>query len=496
LKNSDAYKQVFSGYEQWNVVQKLRYKPTEHIDLQYSFYYGGTGTAPRYDRLIEYRNGKLRFAEWNYGPMLWRMHTVSAGFTKPTALYDEAKLIVGYQNYEESRIDRQRNNPNRRTQAEQVEVWSANLDANKALKKGELFYGAEALSNLVGSTANSTNINTGVAVPVATRYPDGSTWKSIGAYASYKLNFHPKFTLSSGLRYNYSEVHSTFSKEFFPYPFDEANLKDGAFTGNLGLVYRPAAGWQLNAIAATGFRVPNIDDMGKLFESAPRQVTVPNPDLQSEYAWNFEVGVVRQKQGKYRMEINGFHTILDNAIVRRPYSINGQDSIFFDGAMSQVFALQNVGKATVWGMQALFEVWMQKGLSAFVMANYITGKETDDVKNEQVPLRHAPPFYGSAGIRFERNKFRAEINGQCNAEVSADQLAPSEQAKVFIYATDENGQPYSPAWYTVNAKASYRFGDMLVSAGLENITNQRYRPYSSGIVAPGINFILSARYAF
>jgi len=29
-----------------------------------------------------------------------------------------------------------------------------------------------------------------------------------------------------------------------------------------------------------------------------------------------------------------------------------------------------------------------------------------------------------------------------------------------------------------------------VSAGLENITDQRYRPYSSGMVAGGRNFII------
>ena len=36
------------------------------------FYICKTGNAPRYDRLIQYRNGKLRFAEWYYGPMIWR----------------------------------------------------------------------------------------------------------------------------------------------------------------------------------------------------------------------------------------------------------------------------------------------------------------------------------------------------------------------------------------------------------------------------------------
>ncbi|MFT7154314.1 MAG: hemoglobin/transferrin/lactoferrin receptor protein, partial [Alteromonas macleodii] len=32
--------------------------------------------------------------------------------------------------------------------------------------------------------------------------------------------------------------------------------------------------------------------------------------------------------------------------------------------------------------------------------------------------------------------------------------------------------------------------------GVENISDQRYRPYSSGIVAPGRNFILSLKARF
>lgn len=76
IKNSDPRIQRFSGYDQLNFLQKVRFKPSKQIDMQYSFIYAGTGDAPRYDRLIQYRQGKLRFAEWYYGPMLWRMHNL------------------------------------------------------------------------------------------------------------------------------------------------------------------------------------------------------------------------------------------------------------------------------------------------------------------------------------------------------------------------------------------------------------------------------------
>lgn len=493
VKNADPRRQVFSGYEQWNTVQKVRFRPSDKLDLQYSFYYSGTGTTPRYDRLIEYRNNALRFAEWNYGPMLWRMHTLQATLLQKNALFDAAKLVVGYQLYEESRIDRQRNNLNRRTQLEKVRMYTANFDANKALGKGELFYGLEAVLNEVNSVASSQNINTGATTEVATRYPNGSTWNSYGAYASYRVNLQPKLTLTSGLRYNAAQVRASFNSRFFPFPYQNARINDGALTGNLGLVYRPAKAWQLNANVSTGFRVPNIDDIGKLFESTPGNLTVPNPNLRSEYAWNFETGVLYQLPQKLKLELTGFYTLLDNAIVRRPFQFNGRDSIVYDNVLSRVEALQNVGRANVWGLQALAEVWLSRRISVFSMANYITGRETDDVKNEQVPLRHAPPFYGSSGARYQHGAWRAEVNAQYHGEISNENMAPTELAKPFIYARDAQGRLYCPGWYTLNLRASYQWKNSTLTLGWENMTNQRYRTYSSGIVAPGSNLVLQLR---
>jgi hemoglobin/transferrin/lactoferrin receptor protein len=495
LKNSDTRIQRFSGYNQWNFLQKVRFKPNDHLDLQYSFTYAGTSDAPRYDRLIEYRQGKLRFAEWYYGPMLWRMHNLQLLNRKKTPFYDDMRITVAYQNYEESRNDRQRANSIRTTQTEKVNALSINIDAVKKAGKGQLFYGLEYVYNKVGSAGKRTNISSGAVTPFASRYPDGSTWSASSFYTSYKINLHQKLTFTSGLRFSYNTLNASFDTTFIRFPYQKAEIKDGAVTGNAGLVYRPADTWQLNTNISTGYRMPNVDDIGKLFESAPGNVTVPNPDLKPEYAWNFETGLVKTISGKFRMELNGFHTILNDAIVRRPAIFNGQDSIDFGGVKSRVEALQNVAKATVWGFQASIEIFFAKNLSLQSHANCIGGKETDDVKNEQVPLRHAPPFYGSTFLKYRKNKFYAEVSAVYNSQVENKDLAPSEQVKTNIYATDANGKPYSPGWYTLNLRVSYQLTkSFMLSTNWENITNQRYRPYSSGIAAPGSNFIASVRY--
>ncbi|HQZ51431.1 MAG TPA: TonB-dependent receptor, partial [Chitinophagaceae bacterium] len=441
VQNSNPRIQRFSGYDQTNFLQKIRFKPNENWDLQYSFTYAKTGDAPRYDRLIQYRNGALRFAEWYYGPMKWNMHNLQILHSKKTNIYDDARLTVAYQDYEESRIDRTRNNNNRNRQVELVDAINANWDATKSVGKGEIFYGLEYVHNKVGSFGERINISTNVVTPMISRYPNGSTWNTAGVYGSYKVNLHPKVTLTTGLRYSYNTLNATFDTTFIKFPFMNAEIKDGALTGNAGLVFRPAEGWQLNGNVSTGYRMPNVDDIGKLFESVPGNVSVPNPDLIPEYAWNFELGIIKNIPNKFRIELNAFHTILDNAIVRRFSTFNGQDSILFNGILSQVEALQNVGKATVSGFQISSEFFLTRALSLQTHANWITGKETDDTKNEQVPLRHAPPFYGSTTLRYKIEKLFIEASAQYNSKIENEDLAPSEQAKTDIYAKDANGKP-------------------------------------------------------
>lgn len=497
IVNPNGSIQRFSGYQQVNYLGKLRYKVSETLDLQYAFNYAATSDAARYDRLIQYQNNQLRFAEWNFGPMLWRLHSLSAVHKAKFKFYDEARYLIAYQNYEESRIERSRTDLNRIKQQENVDAISINWDGLKKLKTSELFYGLEHVYNKVGSVGLSTNISTNISNGTVSRYPNGSTWSTTGAYFSYKQNFLTKFTFVTGLRYSYNRLNARFDTTYIKFPYQNANLKEGALTGSAGFVYRPEEGWQLSTNLSTGYRMPNVDDIGKFFESAPGNITVPNPDLASEYAWNFELGISKSIPNKLKLELNGFHTILDNAIVRRPATFNGKDSIVFANTLSKVEALQNVARATVWGIQASGEYYFVPTLSLQVHANWVAGKETDDNKNEKVALRHAPPFYGTAFLRYRNKGLFLEFSANYNASVENKDLAPVEQAKKEIYAKDKNGKPYSPAWTTINIKSSYQLTtNILITAGWENMTNQRYRPYSSGIVAAGSNIILSVRVGF
>lgn len=497
IENDDPKKQVQTGYEQYNVMQKFRYTPNNNWDLNYGFHYSTTSDVPRYDRLLRYRDETLRSAEWYYGPQTWVMNMLSVEHKSEKGFYNNAKINLAYQFFEESRHDRDFGSAERIDQAEKVNVYSANLDFLKTISsKGTLYYGIETLFNKINSTGEITNIEDGTAEEFSSRYPDGSTWNSYAAYASYEYRPVSKVTIQGGLRYNYISSKSKFNSQFYDFPFTEANIETGALTGNLGVKYRPANSTELRLVFSTGFRAPNIDDIGKIFESEPGSVVIPNPDLEDEYAYNGEIGITQRFGNIAKIDISAFYTDLKNALVRRDYTLNGQDSIIYSGELSQVQAIQNAAKAYAYGVEANLEVYFTKQFMLRSSVNYQKGEEELD-NGDEAPLRHIAPLLVKAGIQYQNKKFRTELYVNYNDEISNEDLAPSEQEKDYIYAIDSEGKPYSPSWYTLNLKGIYDVNSSLsVSAGWENITNQRYRPYSSGIVAAGSNLILAVRYNF
>ena len=496
VTSDDRRVQRPSGYSQINMMQKIRFRPDERWEFQYGFHYSVTSDYDRYDRHIRYRDGMPRYGEWRYGPQKWMMNQLSVTHDADRKLYDRVTLRLAQQSFEESRISRDFNHPGRETRIEQVDAWSANIDFNRAMGTGgKLFYGLEAVYDDVTSEGINENIVTGISSPGPARYPQ-SSWASYAVYLTGQWKAADQLTLQSGLRYNRFTLHAEFDTTFYPFPFTMADMNHGALTGSLGFVWRPGNQWVVSANASTAFRSPNVDDMGKVFDSEPGSVVVPNPDLEAEYAWNSDVGVVKVFGEVVKADLTGYYTILNNALVRRDYVLNGMDSIMYDGEMSRVQAIQNAAVAHVYGLQAGLEVKLPSGFGFSSDINWQRGTEEQD-DGTISPSRHAPPLFGITRLTYRSSGLQMQLYAVYSGEKSYDEMPEEEKGKDYMYATDDNGNPYSPAWYTLNFKAGYQLtGRLFLTAGVENLTDRRYRPYSSGIAAAGRNFILSLRANF
>ncbi|MEK6476845.1 TonB-dependent receptor [Catalinimonas sp. 4WD22] len=492
VNNPDVNVQVPSGYSQLDLMQKLSYRLTDKTDLVYNFLYSNTSDIPRYDRLIVYNDDGLpEDAEWYYGPQKWMMHSLKSRFYQKNLFFDEAKLTLAYQEFEESRNDRGFQNSRLRSRTENVNAYTFNFDADKVFNQlHHLFYGAEIVHNTVASEGFRKNLNTGETEPTSTRYPDGgSDYSTAAVYVNHKWNFDPRFTLNTGLRYSRVWLTSRFTENsFYDFPYDEINLNTGALSGSTGLVFRPTESWQLNFLLSSGFRAPNVDDVGKVFDSEPGNVVVPNPNLGPEYSYNAEFGASKRVGDKFRIEGVVYYSWLHDAMVRRNFSFNGMDSIHYDGELSRVQAIVNAGEAYVFGLSMNAAYTIVPALALQSTLTYTKGRDLE----EDAALRHAAPLFGSTELSYQKGKFRGEFNVRYNGAIAYDDLAPSEQNKPYMYTEDG-----TLAWYTLNLMGSYQLNQYLqISGGLENILDKHYWPYSSGIAAPGRNFILSLRTTF
>lgn len=494
--NDKPNKQLYSGYQQLSFISKVKQQFSKHIDWTLSFYVTQTNNVPRYDRLLQYSGDVLKYAEWYYRPQQWLMNSLEMNFNKRTKMYDHASFRAAYQNVREGRNDRKYQDDWLKKRDESVNIFSFNADFDKSLKWNNfIFYGIEFVYNDVSSKGISENIRTGDTKYASSRYPDSTNkYYLAGGYFSYKKNYTDiPLTLQAGLRFSYVNLRSTFSKEMSEQlSYSTIGINDGALSGSAGLTYRPGR-WQLKLNLASGFRAPNLDDMAKIFDSEPGNVVVPNEDLKSEYLYNIDAGFIYNYQGNISVELTGFYSYLVNAMVRRDFQINGQDSIMYDGEMSKVQAIVNAGSATIYGATFIFNAKFLQFLRFNSTLSYIKG--TDDEGNA---LRHAPPLYGASTLSFDRNKLRLGLSAVYNAEITNENLAPSERdSKAYLYATDSNGNAYAPGWWTLDFKGSYKVTEaFLVTFGIENILDYRYRPYSSGITAAGRNFIAAFRFSF
>lgn len=493
LNNRIPEKQIYTGYSQFNILGKIRFRPNEKLDFIVSAHHSQTSDIPRYDRLIEYSNQMLKSAEWYYGPQKWTLVSGQFQYINKHTLFDKVNLLAGYQKYTESRHDRKLNNNWRGNREENLNIFSVNLDFGKVLdKKNEIFYGVETYSNKIYSNGNSVDLLNNKNVNISSRYPDGSSYKSLAGYYSFKYNLNKKFIFQAGSRFTVTQMEGDFDRNFYDFPFPGFDIVNSAFNGNLGIVWHPTKEWQINIHSSTGFRSPNIDDVAKVFDSEPGNVIVPNPDLKPEYARNLELTIIRNYTGKARIEITGFYTWLKNAMVRRDFTINGLDSIEYDGELSKVEALVNAESATIWGANFTFEYLFNNKFRTRNDLTLTTGKDSDGL-----PMRHVPPTFGSSHLIFESQKMFFDFYLNYNGRIDYEQLAPSEKDKPHLYIPDVNGHPYSPAWWTINIKSNYTLNRKItLGGGIENILNKRYRPYSSGMVAPGINYVFSGTVKF
>ncbi len=492
VQNSDRNNQRGSGFNLLNLTGKVGLKTGETSELVYGAYYSTTSDIPRYDRLnlMEEDSDSLVYAEWYYGPQKWMMHSLSYTLFRPTSLYNQAKVTAAYQNYEESRNDRRFGNPSLRTNSEQVDLYTLSIDFDKEFSKSSLFYGYDFFYNHVKSDGIRKDIETGDVTPTSSRYPNqGSQYYTSALYGNYVYRYDNRWTINAGMRLSAVNLNAkTNDNSASNLLLEDLSIANQALNGMAGLVYKPTDRSTWNLLFSSGFRAPNVDDVGKLFEIDNDIVVVPNAELKPEFSYNQELSY-QHKSDALLFNAVVFHSTLSNAIVRGISEINGADTITIDGELKEVRAQVNANKAKIYGGSIKISSELSEYLGATATITFTEGY----LLGSEEPLRHIPPTFGRFALIHQLRKLKSEFYSDFNFSKPKLDIPPSEIVDKYYLYTDSG----SPGWFTLNVKSQYNFSEHItVQLGIENILDQHYRPYSSGISAPGRNYLITLRGRF
>lgn len=488
--NRHRNQQKRSGYEQVDIMEKLLYKQNEQTMHGLNLQLSTTSDIDRYDRLTEMKGEKPSFAQWYYGPQK-RMMAAYTLDLKDRLSADLFNFTAAYQRIQESRMNRKLNKPELGNRIEDVDVATLSADWMKKSGNQRINLGVDGSLNFLNSTAYTKNVDTGETGKLDTRYPGGNNYMhNLDFYANHRWNFTPNFYLNDGLRVGYSALYAQFTDPAF-YPFELGGVHQNNFTysASLGLNYVPC-GWKFGLNLSTGYRVPNLDDMGKVFDSSSSDkiVVVPNPKLNPEKTVNIDLNITKFCSDHLTWENIFYATYLFDAIALDSATLNGQTHVDYEGEICRVVSNQNHKKGYILGFSSNLKANFFRYFTVDMAINYTYGRVVE--KGKDTPMDHIAPLHGRVGVHFKSGdkKWNAEFFALFNGKKKlSDYNLLGEDNLSYATLLGAQGKGL-PAWYTLNLKLGYRINNLIeLNAGMENILDTEYRVFASGINSPGRN---------
>jgi len=370
------------------------------------------------------------------------------------------------QNTEEGRESRKNGSNTLRYENDKVRTLAFSSDAfTQSGESWSAVSGIEIYNDLVNSTRTDTDLTSGAAVMKRGLYPDGSAMTSLAAFSLHTFDL-PKWILSAGARFN------TFKIDVNDETLGEITLTPSALVGNASVMRKLTATSNVFVSANTGFRAPNIDDLGTLGIVDFRYET-PNYELKPEKSFQYQAGYKFQGNN-LRGEFYLYRNELYNLIVRE--RLEG-DSI--DGY--PVYQKENVERAFIQGVETSWDYtfktkWLFTGSLTYTYGQNLT-------KNE--PARRIPPLFGRVAVEYRYSDW------WCNIEW----LAAGKQERLAQGDKDDNRIPEggTPGWNIFNINTAYTWRFAEINLRFQNLFNVDYRYHGSGVNGYGRSVLATVK---
>ena len=507
--NSNENIQKNTGYSQVDLFQKFLVKLGDTNLLNINIQFSESSDIDRFDQLSITKGNSLKFSEWYYGPQKRLLISPSLKIFPNRKFMKKGVITFGFQKINESRIKRKFDALNRSHQIEDLKVFSLNGDFDTSFNNDHsISYGVESTYNYNYSKAYDqlieiqgnqvTGLGNKFAIP--TRYPsDGSSYTSFASYVNWSWNMSEFFTFNIGTRLTFTELKASWNDIISVNPqLSEVNLNSKALTTTVSIKLRPSKRVQINTVLSSGFRNPNIDDIGKIRENNGLLV-VPNTFLKPEYAYNLDLGIdFRSLNNKNYISLRGFSTIISRHIGRDEFVVFSDittpdlSTVIYNGEEVTTISNKNLGHRFIHGFSIDGFTKMTNSLKFDYSINYNKGDDNDNYG----PLPSISPLFGSVAVSYSKRgvnlkavyKFSEAKNPSEYSFGGEDGL---DETPFIINSEGLLSYLGTPKWSDLSIFGSKNISsNITLRLGLTNVFDSHYRTFASGISAPGRSFQL------
>lgn len=452
-----------SGYNEWGVNFKGLFQVTDKVVFSVAHQNVEQKNVPIYHKLVL---ENFLINEFDEQTRFLRYVKLEAKSSNP--LIKKVEIIASHQKNIEERENQK--NGSFTLIKEKDKITTLGLTANllSEIKKTWLANtGIEFYHDKVNSFRNSIDLQDGLALNKRGLYPNNSKYTNASLYTMHHYSTR-RWEIDAGLRLN------TFSIQLKDSSVGDVTISPAAFVWNAAMLYKISSGKSFYVSYSTGFRTPNIDDLGSL-GIVDSRYEIPASNLKPEKSTNVELGYKFQGK-KLSGNVAIYYLQLKDLITR----------VKLPGAMMQgyqVYQKENIESAAIKGTELKLD-WSSTFFKVNGTLTYTDGRNNTNKE----PLRRIPPLFGGFSARVSKK----------NWFYLAEFLFAAEQHRLSKADEEDNriSKGGTPGWRVVNLYSGREFKHFNLQAGFQNIFDEDYRTHGSGINGVGRSFWFTTTVTF
>ncbi|HQS24881.1 MAG: hypothetical protein B7Y11_07580 [Sphingobacteriia bacterium 24-36-13] len=448
-----------SGYKENAIDLKFKWKLNSQWLLTAAHQQLRQSNVPLYHRVA-----LENFAYYQFDPQERQLSYLKMEGKFSSPILSTISFTASSQLNKEKRTYFRNGNTNRFIEEDQVKTIGLTTDVFSVINKNwSANSGIEFYSDKVNSSKQQIAIASGTILNQRGLYPNGARMQNLSLYSLHHLALG-KFNLEAGVRYNALQIE-----------VDTALVKPSSFVMNAALLYQLNKNQSIYASYSTGYRAPNIDDMGTL-GLVDFRYEVPAYGLEPEKSYNTEIGYkVQTKSVKFAIAFYYMH--LTNIINR--VQVPGQQIGGYN-----VYIKENNQESYIKGIEYDLQFTIAKNLFISSNGSYSFGQNT----SRGEPMRRIPPMNGRTFLEWKPSKLQYTL----------EYIYASKQSRLAQGDKDDNRIPIggTPGFGVMNIHVATGLWGIKMRTGIANIFNADYRMHGSGINGMGRNLYISAQFSF